>query len=651
MRAAIFVFYDKDGIADDYVICYLAKLAEVAERIVIVSNGSVRPETRERFDPYIATGDLVVRENKGFDAWAYKAGLAHIGPPALAECDEVIIANDTVFGPVYPFASIFAEMGERPELDFWGITQHPASQREDLFARNNPYGYTPAHLQTYFVVFRKALVGSEAFARFWDKLQAIEKYEEAVGKFESLMTKLFADAGFAWDSFIHTDDIATDNPNLTMFCPETMLKDRRFPFLKCRVFRQDMLTFNAGDQVPGALDYIRAHTDYDVDLIWQSILRKLHMCDFVKSLALTYVLPRDSALPGPALSGRRAPRVALFMHIYYPEFAHGAAALAANMPDGAHIYITTDSEEKARAIRAIFKETRSATGFVIVENRGRSESALLVGMAKTAAKYDVACFWKEKASKQVDYHAALGWAHKIDDALLSSKDYTENVVRTFAKEPRLGLLCVPEPMHAVYHWVPGHEWSVNFENTKELAEKLGLKAPMDPDAQPVCSFGGAFWFRPAALQKLFAHPWAYGDFPEEPLPTDASLLHAIERIYPFVAQDAGYYPAFVMSDHYASLEYTNVRHCLAAYTYSALYAGHGFDNYMQAADYVVALGRHPILTRIRQIAKRRLSRGPYVLLRDAKRVLIGPDRRAALREIHLRVFRKMYIKRLEKQPK
>jgi rhamnosyltransferase len=540
-------------------------------------------------------------------------------------------------------------MESRDELGFWGMTKHPAYEQEDLVTRNNPYGYAPEHLQTYFVVFRKKLLESEVFERFWTKLLPIEKYEEAVGKFETVMTKMFADEGFAWDSFVHTPDLTTDDPNFTLYCPETMLREHRFPFMKCRIFKQDTLTLNAGDQPRDAYDYIRERTDYDVDLIWQSLLRKFDMCDFVKSMALTYVLPQSGDLRIELPRGRSALRAALFMHIYYLVSADAAATLAARTPDYVDIYISTDSEEKAKAIRAVFREHRSAKGFVIVENRGRSESALIIGMAQIALKYDVACFWKEKVSRQVDYHASLGWANKIDDALLASGTYVDNIVRTFADNPRLGMLCVPEPFHAVYHWVPGHEWAANYDNTVALAERLGLAAPMDKDAQPTCSFGGAFWFRPAALKKLFEYEWAYEDFPEEPLPIDASLLHAIERIYPFVCQDAGYYPAFVMSDRYASLEYTGLRQYLSMYTYSALYAGHQFDNYLQATDYVLAISVRPMRARLKRLFKRRMPRGLYIAALGAKRVLFGPDRRAALREIRFRMFRKSYVRKLERK--
>jgi len=430
-----------------------------------------------------------------------------------------------------------------------------------------------------------------------------------------------------------------------------MLRDHRFPFLKCRVFKQDTLALNAGEQPRDAFDYIKKYTNYDTDMIWQSILRKIEMGYFVRAMALSYVVPQNCTLPLNMPKGRRAPRVALFMHIYYPESAELAATLADRMPENADIYISTDSEEKAKVFRAVFREARSAKGIIIVENRGRSESALLVGMAEVAQKYDMVCFWKEKVSSQVDYHAALGWGYKIDDSLLASSTYVDNIIRIFAAEPRLGMLCVPEPFHAIYQWVPGHEWAANYKNTKKLAELLGLRVPMDVDEQPVCSFGGAFWFRPAALKKLFDHPWMYTDFPEEPLPIDGTILHAIERIYSFVCQDAGYYPAFVMSNRYASLEYTNLRQYLSLYTYSALYTGYEFDDYQQATDFFLALNVRPFRTRMKFKFKNGLSRNMYIAALGAKRVIFGPDRAGARREIKFRMFRKKYARELNKKLK
>jgi len=102
-----------------------------------------------------------------------------------------------------------------------------------------------------------------------------------------------------------------------------------------------------------------------------------------------------------------------------------------------------------------------------------------------------------------------------------------------------------------------------------------------------------------------------------------------------------------MSDYAASLEYTNLRQYLATYTYSALYAGHEFDNYLQATDHVLALGVRPARARMKRFFKRKMPRGLYIAAIGAKRALFGPDRALAMREIKFRMSRKRYAKKLE----
>ena len=88
---------------------------------------------------------------------------------------------------------------------------------------------------------------------------------------------------------------------------------------------------------------------------------------------------------------------------------------------------------------------------------------------------------------------------------------------------------------------------------------------MAEDKAPVAPLGSVFWFRTKALAKLHEYPWTYEDFPEEPLPVNGTISHAIERIRPYVAQEAGYYPALVMAEPFAEIEVTNLRHYVQNY--------------------------------------------------------------------------------------
>jgi lipopolysaccharide biosynthesis protein len=52
--------------------------------------------------------------------------------------------------------------------------------------------------------------------------------------------------------------------------------------------------------------------------------------------------------------------------------------------------------------------------------------------------------------------------------------------------------------------------------------------------------GTMFWARTAALKPLFDVKLEWEDYPTEPVTSDRTILHAIERLLPLVAQHAGY---------------------------------------------------------------------------------------------------------------
>ena len=70
-RLGVFVFYDKDGIVDDYVIYLLNDLKENLDRLVIVCNGALTPDGRDRLEKI--SPEVYVHENHGYDVGAYKA--------------------------------------------------------------------------------------------------------------------------------------------------------------------------------------------------------------------------------------------------------------------------------------------------------------------------------------------------------------------------------------------------------------------------------------------------------------------------------------------------------------------------------------------------------------------------------------------------
>ena len=149
-RLGIFFFYDAQGVVDDYVLKLLDGFMPHFSDLTIVCNGKLNDAGREKLLRY--TSKLIVRENRGFDVWAYKTALDSYGWHKLEQFDEIVLFNATIMGPVYPFSEMFDAMNKR-DLDFWGITKFHRVEH-DPFGRS-PYPYLPEHIQSHFHAYRK----------------------------------------------------------------------------------------------------------------------------------------------------------------------------------------------------------------------------------------------------------------------------------------------------------------------------------------------------------------------------------------------------------------------------------------------------------------------------------------------------------------
>lgn len=551
-RAILYFFYDGEGIVDEYNLYMLRDLKKSANKIYIVVNGLLNDEGRKRFKS--VADDVFVRENKGLDVWAYKEGMEHIGWDVVTSFDEFIMMNHTNYGPVYSTTEMFAEMDQR-NVDFWGITKHNGHKNDPYNACE--YGYIPAHIQSSFIAVRKSMLNSEDFKRYWDDMPMIQSYVDSICRHEAVFTEKFTRMGYKSDVYVNTDDLKEVCDYPLMLMPVELIKNRRCPIFKRKSFfniYEELMDVSCGQASVELYEYLRDHTDYDVNMIWDNLLRTANMWDIKQRMQLNYILPRNHMM-----QLKTTPKIALFMHIYYPDMAREMRSYADHMPPYADIYISTNTEEKKKAILEIMNGLNRKVTIVVVENRGREYAGFLIGLKKYVSQYDYICIAHGKKSRyEKPYIIGDSFAYHCFENTLATKEYVNNIIATFENNPRLGLLVPPVPEHAMYYTTISREWRSNFPGMQVTLDGWGFKAPLAPDKPPVAPLGGFFWFRTKALQKLFDHEFTYDVFPEEPCTAiDGTIMHIIERIYPFVAQDAGYYSAWAMSDRYASMKVTN----------------------------------------------------------------------------------------------
>ncbi|MGF7002036.1 lipopolysaccharide biosynthesis protein [Lachnospiraceae bacterium PFB1-21] len=557
-RLMIYFFYDADGIVDKYVEFFLDDVKKSVSEIIVVCNGKLTEDGNKILSKY---GDVIVRENKGFDVWAYKEALMSKGWDQLNEYDEVILANSTIMGPIYSFSETFEKM-DKKDLDFWGITLY-FEYEGDPFGYS-PYGYLPDHIQSHWIACRRSLVSSKEFQNYWEEMPMIENYEQAVGKHESIFTKKFADLGFKWDISVEMEDLRQFSGYPLMMCPKLLLAEKRCPIFKKRSFfhmHSDLLRNTTGEPTREMFDFIDQSTEYDTELIWQAVIRGVNQYDLFRTLGLMYTLPTHLLDKELLRENLQSKRVALVMHIYFTDLLEESYHSVSAMPAQSDIYLTTDTAEKKRAIEERFADFPCNKLEVrLIENRGRDVSALLVGVKDVIMSYDLVCFVHDKKTAQVKPGTVgASFGYKCFENTLSNEVFVGNVINTFFTNEHLGMLSPPEPNHAEFYPTMGLEWGPNFDVTKELAEDLGITVPMSAGCPPLAPLGTMFWFRPCAMKSLFDRDWNYSDFPKEPNEIDGTLLHAIERIYPFVVQNAGYYPGILMSDKFAAIEYNNLK--------------------------------------------------------------------------------------------
>lgn len=227
-RVALFAHFDAEDEVKPYVETLLKGLREVCSRIVFISTSKLGEREMDKLQPLVA--DVHVRENVGYDFAMWKDALDLF---ELGECDELVLSNSSVFGPIFPLAPIMARMSSDP-CDFWGMTD------------NLELGW---HLQSYFVVFKRRVVDSDAFRLFWKDVQPFRDKTQVILNYELGLTRALTDAGFRPGAFAAIDRWSNaltrwrmkwqKRYNPTLFYPMQLLRIG-MPFVKVQLLRDNV---------------------------------------------------------------------------------------------------------------------------------------------------------------------------------------------------------------------------------------------------------------------------------------------------------------------------------------------------------------------------------------------------------------------------
>lgn len=259
-KVLVYVIFESEARLQEYKLRFLQALVPLVDDVIVVVNGQLHDDDINCLENY---GRVLTRDNKGYDTAAFREGIFAFGKDKLKDYDQLLLVNDTNIGPMRDLSQVFQEMADK-RLDFWGISF--GEEQEDV-TKENPYGYIPKHLQSYFLVIEKLMLNDDAFYEYWTHLTDTDSRDKAIGRHETRFTKHFADLGYRFDAVVqeYEDSAMYIHPLKMLKAGSPLVK-----YTALKNYDEDQFLWQGLDrdsEVPDLLEFVAEETDYPVSIL------------------------------------------------------------------------------------------------------------------------------------------------------------------------------------------------------------------------------------------------------------------------------------------------------------------------------------------------------------------------------------------------
>lgn len=225
-----------------------------------------------------------------------------------------------------------------------------------------------------------------------------------------------------------------------------------------------------------------------------------------------------------ASAGRKI-SIAVHLHLYYVDMLDEMINHLDSIPDTFDLFVSTPHSINEKDIVFLLKNNIGNLGNVVIKrvpNKGRDLGPFIIEFGKSLQFYDAVCHVHTKKSEHTSQLQA--WGRDILNSLLGTKESVEKILallKTGAK------FIYPEGQD---HYIKDPTgWAGNYQIAKDL---LASHFELDIANFPAVEFpeGSMFWASGEAISPFLNMPLEWADFQNEPIPTDGTLAHALERI-------------------------------------------------------------------------------------------------------------------------
>lgn len=537
-RIAVLAHFDPVGDMPLRTRRLIHQLLDVADRLVIVSTG-LRVDVFKPDDPRIT---VILRKNVGYDFYSLKVGIESISD--LWAYDELIIANDSIYMlRDRGFNEVFLRMTDA-NCDMWAMT---VSQQ------------VVAHAQSYFVVFRKSLMLTPAFAKFWREVRVVDDKWEIILNYEVGMTQQFVAQGARVEAAFKP----TFGDYLTIAWRLAGRRKRIQPvqflleLLNWRRVKASNLTHYLWDKVALQLGFLKCEVLRDnpnklrmhrlalvvgtehVDEIEAEVNRMREgkrlpdahtgngAANSVSILLPEFQLPSIDAVDLHA-------EIAVVVHLYHVDLAEEINTYLDNVIAPVDVFVSVKSVQDYYEAKRIFDERGRKVFLYVHENIGRDVGPFM-SLLNSGLLTRYLCVCKIHSKKSVYSAKGQAWRDSLFNSLLGNSYRVFKIVEAFRQDSACGIIGPDDAFitHARF-------WGGNEARLRLLATRLGIA---DNDVSLGFFAGTMFWFRPAALDGLRVLNIETSEFDVEAGQRDATLAHVLERTFSLAARRIGFYSA------------------------------------------------------------------------------------------------------------
>ena len=542
-RLGIYAFYDSEGIVDRYVVHFLTAVRPLIDHLVVVCNGIVSDAGMDALR--MCSDNVIVRDNFGYDAMAVRCVLVDkYGWDKISKYDYIVVMNDTFYGPFWPLADIFAEMEKRC-ADLWGMLARIQNPVQNIHS---------TAIGSFFYVMSQKLIVNKQWQQFWESMDGTDWcFSEAVSEYEDKLIPECEKAGCVWDAYLRSDRQNSERKQLSFFdyvnLGYDLIKYHNFPFLK-RKPMADFLDYNISDASArrNAIEFLKNETNYDVDMIWENIIRKYDISEIKKCLQLTKIFAEDKTIRTEYCFDN----IIVVLRIEQVHWLLDYVSLINKLNATLSVCIFTGNEEiyadlnkefgkeapnvqlnKFLNIRHLLKSIREYIKdknlVLFIDDSGCFNDNQVLISSRTFQKMIETCMWK-------------------DDA------YIEMVVEEFRKEKRLGAGILPKPYHGEYIQTMQNSWNKesSFAVIRNLMQQQSCHTVLTEKNDCINCYP-VFWTRSSILAEC-CDALLKSD---EPLTEE--IVDIIGRLVPYIAQRQGFYTEEFMSVECAEKNYSNLQ--------------------------------------------------------------------------------------------